>query len=64
MNDDLTERIIGAAMEVRSALGPGLLESIYEQALRHEFELQGIPYARQVSVDTHWVTLYKATAWI
>ncbi len=39
MGDDLTERIIGAAIEVHRALGPGLLESIYEEALCHEFEL-------------------------
>ncbi|MCX5644601.1 MAG: GxxExxY protein [Phycisphaerae bacterium] len=52
MADELTERIIGAAMEVHKALGPGLLESIYEEALCYEFELQNIAYERQVPVDT------------
>jgi len=52
MADELTERIIGAAMEVHKALGPGLLESIYEEALCYEFELQNIAYQRQVPVDT------------
>lgn len=54
MSDDLTARIIGAAMEVHSILGPGLLESIYEEALCHEFQLRNIPYARQVAVDVRY----------
>lgn len=51
MADELTERIIGAAVEVHRELGPGLLESIYEEALCYEFELQGIGYKRQVPAD-------------
>ncbi|MHC4355227.1 MAG: GxxExxY protein [Planctomycetota bacterium] len=51
MPDELTERIIGAAIEVHRELGPGLLESIYEEALCYEFELQGIEYQRQVATD-------------
>ncbi len=50
-NDILTQQIIGAAIEVHRTLGPGLLETIYEQALCHEFELRGIRYARQVEID-------------
>ncbi|MBX3292347.1 MAG: GxxExxY protein [Acidobacteria bacterium] len=50
-NDVLTQKIIGAAIEVHRTLGPGLLESIYEEALCHEFDLRGIAYARQVEVD-------------
>jgi GxxExxY protein len=49
--DDLTREIIGAAIEVHRALGPGLLESIYEEALCVELELRGLTYARQVGVD-------------
>ncbi len=49
--DPLTERIIGAAIEVHRHLGPGLLESIYEEALCHEFDLRGIHYERQKQVD-------------
>jgi len=51
MPDDLTEKIIGAAIEVHRALGPGLLESIYEEALCFEFELRQIPFKRQVAVN-------------
>lgn len=51
MSDELTEKIIGAAIEVHRILGPGLLESIYEEALCHEFELRGIAYQRQVPQD-------------
>ena len=51
MSDDLTERIIGAAIEVHRELGPGLLESIYEEALCYEFDLQHIRYERQVPTD-------------
>ena len=54
MPDDLTSRIIGAAIEVHRILGPGLLESIYEEALCHEFELQNIPYKRQVAIDVRY----------
>jgi len=50
-NDLLTQKIIGAAIEVHKTLGPGLLESIYEQALCHEFDLRGINYRRQVEID-------------
>ena len=55
MADDMTKRIIGAAIEVHRQLGPGLLESIYEEALCHEFTLRQIRFGRQVAVDV----LYK-----
>ena len=51
MTDIITERIIGAAIEVHRTLGPGLLESIYETALCHALELQSIRYERQLPVD-------------
>jgi GxxExxY protein len=54
MADDHTELIIGAAIEVHRILGSGLLESIYEEALVHEFSLRAIPYARQVAIDVHY----------
>jgi len=51
MSDELTEQVIGAAIEVHRILGPGLLESIYEEALCQEFDLRGITFKRQVAVD-------------
>jgi GxxExxY protein len=50
-HDELTEKIIGAAIEVHRTLGPGLLESIYEEALPVELGLRGIPCQRQVEVN-------------
>jgi len=49
--DPLTEKIIGAAIEVHRHLGPGLLESIYEEALCLELNLRNIPFQRQVAVN-------------
>ena len=43
----LTKRVIGAAMEVHSLLGPGYLESAYEQALAIELQSRKIPFERQ-----------------
>lgn len=51
MGDELTETIIGAAIEVHRTLGPGLLESIYEEALCYELDLRGIHVERQVEVN-------------
>lgn len=46
--DELTENIIGAAIEVHRELGPGLLESSYEKSLAHELSLRGITGRRQM----------------
>ena len=46
--DALTERIIGCGMAVHRALGPGLLESAYEECLCYELEANGLTVARQV----------------
>ena len=48
---ELTEKIIAAAMEVHRILGPGFLESVYEEALCIEFRRRGIAYERQKSID-------------
>ena len=49
--NQLSNRVIGAAIEVHKHLGPGFLESIYEEALCVELKIQGIPFERQVPVS-------------
>jgi GxxExxY protein len=53
----LTEKIIGAAIEVHKALGPGLLESAYEQCLAHEFSLANISFQRQVPLPVSYKSM-------
>ena len=53
--NELTERLIGCAIEVQRALGPGLLESTYEMCLCRELNLQEIPFLRQQPIPV----LYK-----
>jgi GxxExxY protein len=48
---ELSYEIRGAAMDVYNELGPGLLESVYEKALIHEFNLRGIEVVSQVPVN-------------
>ena len=55
--DTLAHRVIGAAMEVHRVLGPGFLESVYEDALCVELTLRGIPFERQAAVGVE----YKGT---
>ncbi len=45
--DELAHQVIGAAIEVHRLLGPGFLESVYEEALAIEFDLRNIAYERQ-----------------
>ena len=49
-----TDLIIGAAIEVHKALGPGLMESAYETCLCHELDLRGMTYERQVQVPLEY----------
>lgn len=51
---ELTEQIIGAAIEVHKELGPGLLESAYEACLCHELSLRHIPFEHQVDVRVEY----------
>jgi GxxExxY protein len=47
IENELSKKIIGAAIEVHKNLGPGLLESVYEEALCHELHLMKIAFSRQ-----------------
>lgn len=53
-SDELIERVIGAAIEVHRQLGPGLLESVYEQALMIELADRGIAARNQAEVPTRY----------
>jgi GxxExxY protein len=52
--NELTNAIIGAAMEVHRTLGPGLLESTYEMCLCRELGIRGIPFERQLSIPVEY----------
>ena len=52
--EELTEKIIGAAVEVYRALGPGLLESAYEECLCRELNLCGLAFRRQVELPVEY----------
>lgn len=45
--NEITQQIIGAAIEVHKSIGPGLLESAYEACLAREMSLRDIPFERQ-----------------
>ncbi|MGI8856842.1 MAG: GxxExxY protein [Thermomicrobiales bacterium] len=49
--DHLAYRVIGCAREVHRHLGPGFLESVYEEALSLELRRQGVPFARQSEIS-------------
>jgi len=55
-NDLLTEKVIGFAIEVHRQLGPGLLESAYEECLCYELRQSGLSFRRQVPLPV----VYKA----
>jgi GxxExxY protein len=52
--DELSNRILGCALEVHRRLGPGLLESSYEACLAHELNLAGIPFQLQVPLPIEY----------
>ena len=52
--NDLTGKIIGAAIEVHKVLGPGLLESVYEECLSHELGKAKVPYERQKEIPVEY----------
>lgn len=53
-DEDLSQEIIGAAIEVHRLLGPGFLESLYEEALCIELDNLGIPYERQKTLEIRY----------
>lgn len=59
--NSLSKLIIGAALEVHRELGPGLVESIYEEAMCHELHLRGLSFRRQQSVSIAYKGVKLAT---
>jgi GxxExxY protein len=57
VTNGLTEKIIGAAIEVHRLLGPGLLESAYEGCLAHQLSLDNISFERQVPLPIIYKSL-------
>ena len=51
IEEKLTKKIIGAAIEVHRYWGPGLIESIYEKSLAVELEKRAIPFRRQLKLE-------------
>ena len=54
LEKELTNKIIGSAIEVHKALGPGLLESAYEKCLMKEFELSNISFKSQIELPLEY----------
>jgi GxxExxY protein len=54
LHEGLTESVIGGAIEVHRCLGPGLLESAYEECLCHELQLRGVAFERQLPLPVEY----------
>jgi GxxExxY protein len=54
LENEISGKIIGAAIEVHKMLGPGLLESAYEECLCCEMQLRGIKFERQVPLPLNY----------
>ncbi len=59
--NDISERIIGCAIEVHRELGPGLLESVYEEALCYELSNAGLQFERQQKIPFKYKEVLLST---
>ncbi len=59
----VAQQVIGAAITVHRALGPGLFESVYERCLAHEFTRQGLSFDRQVALPLSYGDLVVMCAY-
>jgi GxxExxY protein len=56
--NEITERVIGACIEIHKQLGPGLLESAYEECLCHELNLAGLKFERQKPLPVRYKSVH------
>jgi GxxExxY protein len=61
--DDLSRNVIGCAIEVHRTLGPGLLESTYEQCLAHELKLNGFDFKIQWPLPIQYKGIHIETGY-
>ncbi len=64
LEKDLTDKIIGAAIEVHQVLGPGLLESAYQVCLEHESKLRNIPFEHLVDLPLNYKGINLDTGYV
>lgn len=62
IENEISGRVIGCAIEVHRQLGPGLLESIYEEALCHELKVEGLSFERQKNIIVEYKGAELATS--
>ncbi|NTE05193.1 GxxExxY protein [Agrobacterium tumefaciens] len=58
---EITYKVIGAAIEIHKALGPGLLESVYHECMKHELMLRNINFITEVSMPVCYKEIEIAT---
>ena len=64
LEKELTDKIIGAAIEVHKILGPGLLESAYQVCMEHESTLRNIPFERLVDLPLNYKGIDLDTGYV
>jgi GxxExxY protein len=52
--NDITNMVIGAAMKIHSAIGPGVLESVYRKCLQHELHKAGLAVQSELKLPVHY----------
>lgn len=58
---ELTYNVIGAAIEIHKALGPGLLESVYHECMKHELSIRGLGFLSEISTPVSYKDIIVAT---
>lgn len=62
--NEISKKIIGAALDVHRVMGPGLLESVYQQCLAHEMTLQGVEFEREVLLKAKYKDLLFDSSYV